>query len=600
MNYLLVMPKGLGKSPGGYNIFPVGIAYISAYLKMKNVRVTTCNLEYRSENTDRLLKSLIAENGIDVICTSGLSRDFPKVKEVVDKARKIKPNIISVVGGGIISGDPEPAMIALDADIGVIGEGEITMCELAHRLDHDLPFQDLPGIIFKKSNNEFNSPVRRAEITNLDSIPIPDYAGFDYGNYLESQQNDIAFIIASRSCPFSCTFCFHPSGRIYRQRSLDNLFAEIDFLRREYDLRCFSILDELFATKRQRILEFCERIKKYNVTWALQQRVNDVDSDILRRMRDSGCITISYGIESADNGVLKSMKKQITVEQTEHALDITQEANLDIQGGLIFGDIAETPETARRSLEWNDTHPQYALELNMIHIFPGTPLYAYAVSKGIIKDRVEYLKAGVPLVNLSQLTDQEYKDLSSLLYERNMRAKYAPKEFNLTDFHSGQMCKVSMKCNRCQKEQTFNLDVLHISRILCSFCNQRHYVDPFHKLTHSVDMLLKTLPNNGSIALWGSGEMCIKLLDTYSFFKSDKYLVVDISKSRQGYTVCGKFIYPPHAILERNIQSVILTVIHRKDEILAEIGNKYSHVSKLYIPDIVKAKGQHCLTVREL
>ena len=121
MNFLLVMPKGLGKSPGGYNIFPVGIAYISAYLKGHNFKVITSNLEYHPETTQQLLKSLIEENDIDVICTSGLSRDFPKVKEIVDASRKIKPDIIAVIGGGLITGDPEPAMTALDADIGVIG-----------------------------------------------------------------------------------------------------------------------------------------------------------------------------------------------------------------------------------------------------------------------------------------------------------------------------------------------------------------------------------------------------------------------------------------------------------------------------------------------
>ena len=475
------------------------------------------------------------------------------------------------------------------------------MCQLAHSLENHLPIQAIPGIICKNGrNNGFHSSVLRREITNLDLIPIPDYAGFDYQKYLDSQDNHIAFIIASRSCPFSCTFCFHPSGRIYRQRSLDNLLKEIEFLMVKYGLKCFSIVDELFATKRERILQFCERISRYNVTWALQQRVNDVDRDILRIMRDSGCITVSYGIESADNKVLKSMKKQITIQQTENALQITQQANLDIQGGLIFGDVAETPETVLNSLHWNDTHPQYALELNMIHIFPGTPLYAYAVAKGIIKDRVEYLKSGVPLVNLSQLSDQEYKDLSSLLYEKNMRAKNPPQELTVSEMDSFQKAKVTMKCNRCRKEQTFILDGLHISRILCSSCNQRHYVDPFQKLNHSPDMLLNILPKNGPTALWGAGEMCIKLLDAYPFFKHEDYVVVDISKSRQGYTVCGKYIYSPHTILEKNIRSVILTVIHRKDEIVKEIESKYAQVSKLYIPDIVKTQGNHYLTLREL
>lgn len=148
MNYLLVMPKGAAKSSGGYNVFPVGIAYISASLKQLNYKVYTSNLEFSKDDTFQSLNKLINENNIDVICVSGLSRDYFRVKEIIDNSYQIKPSIITVVGGGIISGDPEPAMIALNADIGVIGQGEITICELAHALDNKLPYDKISGLIF--------------------------------------------------------------------------------------------------------------------------------------------------------------------------------------------------------------------------------------------------------------------------------------------------------------------------------------------------------------------------------------------------------------------------------------------------------------------
>lgn len=107
MRYLLVMPKGLSKSPG-YSVFPHGIAYVSAAMKQAGLEVFTANLEYCEGTTERSLTQLIRDHDIDVVCTSGLSRDYAKVKEVVDCTRRINPRAITVVGGGIITGDPEP------------------------------------------------------------------------------------------------------------------------------------------------------------------------------------------------------------------------------------------------------------------------------------------------------------------------------------------------------------------------------------------------------------------------------------------------------------------------------------------------------------
>ena len=135
MNYLLVMPKGAAKSSGGYNVFPVGIAYVSASFKKRNPNVYTSNLQFCEGDTFQALHQLILNNSIDVICTSGLSRDYGKVKEIIDVSRQINPQIITVIGGGIISGDPEPAMTALGADIGIIGAGEITICEFANSIN---------------------------------------------------------------------------------------------------------------------------------------------------------------------------------------------------------------------------------------------------------------------------------------------------------------------------------------------------------------------------------------------------------------------------------------------------------------------------------
>lgn len=601
MNYLLVMPKGAAKSSGGYNVFPIGIAYVSASFKKRNPNVYTANLHFCEGDTFQSLKQLIHNNSIDVICTSGLSRDYVKIKEIIDVTRKINPDIITVVGGGIISGDPEPAMMALGADIGIIGEGEITICELANALDNNLSYAGVPGLIYKDKLNRYITTPIRPDIADINSIPLPDYDGFSHSQYMESINYDVAYVVASRSCPFSCSFCFHPSGKKYRQRSLDNLFIEIDCLLKTYNkVKSLVISDELFASTRKRVLEFCQRIAHYHINWALQLRVRDVDEELLNIMKKSGCICISFGLESMDNSILKSMKKHITAEQIEHALKITYDANIDIQGGFIFGDKAETNDTAAKTLKWNDDHPQYGLELNMIHIFPGTGLYNYACEHGIIKNKVEFLKEGCPLINVSTLTDEEYKTLSSILYEKNMRSKYLPKIFSVkhVDLHGN--CIIDMICNKCGTQISLPTNVLHWKRMICPQCKQRHYVDPFEKLSHSQETMGQYFKNDESVALWGAGEICIKLLDKYLAFQKDNYKIVDISPSRQGYSVCGKKIFSPEIINKEKIKTIIIAVVARKDEILSQLDKQYPSVTKVYLPDFEKTDERISFVLKEI
>jgi radical SAM superfamily enzyme YgiQ (UPF0313 family) len=585
MNYLLVLPKDAAKSTG-HNVFPVGIAYVSAYLKTRGHRVHTANLEFYDGTTTDALQRLITEHNIDVLGTSGLSRDYPRLKNLIVCARSVKPNILVVIGGGIISGDPQPAMIALEADIGVIGQGEITMHELATALENGLPFENIPGLIYKSQDGYITTGIRQ-DVKNLDELPFPDYDGFAFSEYMKQINYEVAYITASRSCPFKCTFCFHPSGDKYRKRSLDNIFLEIDYLLNTYKVDTLVISDELFAPKRDRVIEFCNRIVGYNLKWAVQLRVCDVDEELLKLMRDSGCISISYGIESADDGILTSMVKKITLAQIETALKLTHRIGIDIQGGLIFGDVAETKETVKNSLKWYDDHAEYALDLNMIHIFPGTPLYKNALALGIVNDAVKFLTDGCPLINVSRLSDGEYKDLASNLYERNMRAKYEPNKFEVTGIENDGSCTIKIACNNCGSETVVTGDAMHIHRLSCPICRQRYYVDPFKKL--SID---PTLPDNNFIhddyvALWGAGEVCIKLLDNYPILKNKKYVVVDSSKSRQGYSVCGKAILAPEFIDEKNIKTVIITVTRKKAEIMDQLS-AFSCISRVYLPAVHK------------
>ena len=433
-NVLLVVPRYFSTQVCGY-IMPLGILYVSAALKASGVaNVYTVNLNHQEETDDVVLSRIIAENKIQIVGSGGISGQFIEVLPLMKLIKQINPDVITVVGGGMITADAVPAMDAFEGcvDYGVIGEGEQTIVELVNSLNYKTPIKDVNGLIYKKQQGwEITS--RREDTLDLDSLPLPDYAGFDYDKYLSANgeiENGIKYspvaVIGGRSCKYNCTFCFHPSGSRYRQRSLDSIFFEIDYLISHYNVNYIALREELFAADEQRVLDFCDRMKNYpSLVWSIQLRVDSVTERMVRALKESNCRYVFLGIESADNRILKSMRKNITIEQVEHALELTINAGLDTRSTIILGDEVETIETAYKTINWWLEHKKASsIVIDMIIAFPGSTLYKNARKNGRIPDPVKFLNDGCPIINLStHMSDEEYLKLVGDISRHN-KIKY--------------------------------------------------------------------------------------------------------------------------------------------------------------------------------
>jgi anaerobic magnesium-protoporphyrin IX monomethyl ester cyclase len=583
MNYLFIIPRGVSKAQC-FNIFPVGIAYVSASLKQAGCNVFTINLEFYDGDISPVLERMIESNHIDVVCVGGLSYDCSKLLAVIRSVRAIKPGIITVVGGGIISSDPEPAMRVLGADIGIIGEGEITMRELASAMDKGLPSDDIPGLIKRNMHDDsYFITARRREIDDLDSLPLPDFGGFNYSDW--TKISGTGLIVGSRSCTHNCTFCFHTSGRKYRQRSLDSIFNELEFQMDQFGIRCISMSDELFASDKQRVYEFCDRIREYHIAWSVALRVCDVDADLIRRMKESGCIGISYGLESADNRVLKSMRKMITVEQIKAALELTYEAGINTTGGFIFGDMREDRDTLKNTLDfWHQNNQRHYMSVTMINVFPGSYLYKHACKEGIIEDREKFLLDGCPLINVSKLTDPEYKDMTSLITELRLHPHVSARAFEIETIDKDGECSIDFTCRKCGAHTHNNAAFWFGKEIGCPSCGLINFVDPFQNAIHADDSFLAQLPDDGAVALWAAGGIYYKLIHKYPILASERFILVDGNASLHGLSICGKQVYPQDIISKKNIRTVVITALSFKREIHDDLVNRFPSVQHVLIP----------------
>lgn len=431
-NVLLLIPRYHTYGCDGHYVMPMGTLYVSAYLKQSGVaNVVTLNLNHCDGEEYDILKDTITRKDIDIVGLGGLSGEYQDLARMANYAHTIKPEIIIVMGGGIVTADPETTMLAIpEVDYGIIGEGELTIVELVEALTNKKNINDIDGLIFRDCDGSLIRTANRKEIDNLDLLPFPDYEGFSYGDYLinnpdmsdEGKRYSQVSIIGGRSCKFNCTFCFHPSGTRYRQRSLDSIFKEIEWLTQHYNISYIALREELFATDNERVREFCKRIEKYDFDWSIQLRIDNVNQDLVDLLKTTRCRYIFVGVESAVDKILKSMHKGITVEQIENALEMLHIAGLNSRSGVIMGDTMETIETANETIEWfMRNHERYRMFLDMIIAFPGSIIYNRACRDDIIPDKVQFLKDGCPIVNLTRMPEEDFLRMMNKVEKFNHR-----------------------------------------------------------------------------------------------------------------------------------------------------------------------------------
>ena len=590
LNYLLVIPRLVQKIGDGYS-FPLGLPYISASMKNNGFNVFTLNLNHREGNVYDIINDEIRRNNIRVVATGGLSFQYNTILRVIEAAKKSDHEIITIVGGGIITSDPETAITALGcADIGVIGEGEETIVELCNALENKIDLSGIPGLIYKDKGVIAITNERR-DIENIDLLPWPDYDGFELDKYLSAspgisglnRQNTV-FMISSRSCPYNCTFCFHTTGRKYRQRSLDSFFKEIEYMISKYQIEYICLADELFSRNLERVKEFCSRMEKYKIKWWAQFRVDNITPELLTILKDGGCDVMSFGLESADNRILKSMRKGTTVEQIERSLKMVYEAGISLEGAFIFGDIEETWETANNTLNWWRNHTEYKINLNLITVYPGSYLYKYACEKGIIKDKVRFLIDGCPQVRVSKLTDEEFSVLVRNIMEAPMTlAKVLSTiEVGNIDYKKARL-DIQGQCTACRYHNTWKDIKLFTTNFLgCKGCGQRYNTVLPQQLRNIIDSNVeKLLVRHGKVGIWGINYHIADLFKYSKVLGDLMVFPIDISDAKRRMDLYGKTIVPPTVIDEEGITAVVVAIPVYFSQIAEQIKLHYPCVTAI-------------------
>ncbi len=504
MKILMVSPK--------YFLFPVGIAYVSASLKKAGHDVH-CHVYDSPEK----LREILCSN-FDLAATGGLSIQFKIIKEIINVVKSTNTKIL--IGGGIVTSEPELISRALKVDYAVIGEGEVTAVQLLECLSLKGDLSSVDGIGYFESD-KFIRTKDRKQNTSLDDLPYPDFEGLNYLDFLDnSRPSDVYYsdiydnpreypLVASRSCPFLCTFCYHPTGNKYRQRSIKSIMEELKIVIPKYRINIVGIYDELFSYNEQRVYEFCREFKTFSATipwevkWICQLRVSGIKDELLDTMKESGCYMISFGFESYSTVVLKSMKKETTPEQIHHAVHAVLDRNISLQGGFIFGDKAETLRTAKETLDFWKEHRESGLGLVFILPYPDSEMYRHCIRKGLIKDRLHFIENDLgKILNMTEMSEDEFLKLRSTIFKYNH--KYAISAIAM----SMDLDTLVIKCPHCRNVVRYNNFKFPTGKFFrrimyCRNCRKRFLA--VNRLSYIINKLL------GIISTPGIFKMALKM-----------------------------------------------------------------------------------------
>jgi len=309
--------------------------------------------------------------------------DAYKVAEI---SKAVLPNAPVVMGGPHLNLYPAETLKLPCVDIVVTGEGEITTKELLDRLENNGSLDVISGIGYKKEGQVCLNK-SRASIEDLDIIPFPARDLTPYKKYYSifSKSGMSTYIMTSRGCPYSCTFCFHETERKLRVRSANNVVNEIEECFR-MGIKEFFIFDETFTVNKQRVKDICAEIvrRKLEISFDMRTRADLISEELLISLKDAGCKRVQYGVESGSQRILNLMRKGITLEQARQAFSITKKIGIDSYADFMLAFPTETKEemfkTISFAVELNPDFVQFAITT----LYPGTELYSMAFEKGIL------------------------------------------------------------------------------------------------------------------------------------------------------------------------------------------------------------------------
>ncbi len=362
---------------------PLGLAYLAGCLEEKGIDVSIIDAPAENMDIESVVQK-IKDIGCSLVGVSLLTPSFGVVKKLCHQIKNSRSNITIILGGPHCTALPERTLVEIpSADIVCFGEGEHTIVQVAMDIENS-GLDAINGICYRDDRGAVQKNGPRPYVENLDEIPFPARHLLPMGKYhmTASRVADESYcptIIVARGCPFGCTYCSHTFGRKLRFHSVERVISEINFLMAEYKIHQLNIEADTLTANKKFINSLCHALIETGIAqkikWTCESRVDTVDYNLLKLMKQAGCWQISYGFETGSQRLLDMINKSVTLEQAEETVRYTHQVGISIRGFFMLGLPSETREESMETINFaiklNPLWSQFTITVP----YPGTPMF---------------------------------------------------------------------------------------------------------------------------------------------------------------------------------------------------------------------------------
>lgn len=427
--------------------YTLGLLYISGYLRdhgydniiIENKHLGGENYQYRSKEQSKM--DITAEAIRLKPKVLGFTSSTIEINEVIEMNNEIRKQIdtISIIGGPHVTAAPSEVLKS-GFDVAIIGEGEETALELVKELNKKNPDLSLiKGITWKSKDGKIVANQPR-DLMDISNISLPAYDKIYMDRYLKVTDEVLrgvpvkaVIVMASRGCPYHCTFC--ACNRVFgyrvRYRDLENIRQEVKLLKNKYGAEAIWFADDTMTISNDHVRKICKLMKEEKMLWGAQARVDLAGEEIVKLMKDSGCVQLDFGVESGSQRILDEIvKKQVKLEQVEKAFALCHRYGIRAHAAFMIGLPTETKEEMIKTFEFTKKIKPNWYAFGIFTPLPGTYLFDHYYKPGEItladyrqvsfhKPNKKFNRSEVE--DLDQLFSKWRKDLFEKIKWRNLR-----------------------------------------------------------------------------------------------------------------------------------------------------------------------------------
>ena len=412
---------------------PMGLAYIASFLEKKGYLVRILDaavLGMSLKDVEQFLK----DDYFDIIGVTMLTPAYSAALNIFKIIKKVSPRTVTVCGGPHPTALPRETLEEIkELDIVCMGEGEHTMYEIVKSLEENEDFSKIKGIAFRQDDKIVINALRPYE-KNLDSFPIParHLLPVDKYSLTASRTSGGRYcptVIVARGCPFRCAFCYRIFGSTFRHHSIERIIEELKLLINKYQASQVNLEADTISLNKKFLIGLCDaiisnRINK-KIKWTCESRVDAMDEDVLKKMKEAACWQISYGVESGVQRLLDIILKGIRLEQIERIFKLTKKHRISIRSFFMLGLPTETREESYQTIEFGKKLDADWAQFTLTIPYPGTYLYSLVKDSEDLKSRNwdEYNTWGgwkggrLPYVTKGR-TEEELRELQKIAFYR--------------------------------------------------------------------------------------------------------------------------------------------------------------------------------------